>query len=598
MESLERREVLDGSGIDLTESAHSGHQDTNDILEVTLVATDLAEQPISQIESGEHFLLKVFVHDIRHQEKLVTQLAFPNTAGVFAAYFDIEYDPLAASIDTDSEITPREGVTINRSDLEPDLSTAGVINNVGRYDGANRANPGDRIHWFSIPMIAGAAGTNYDFTIVHPENNPILNTGYNEIQLNSNGGEELAKSDDNIHYISTQLSIVEADPVADFEFRVVTTPTSVDLQGEVTTFPTNEDSLTEFDNVYVEVYAKAPAGAILKGGHAIIEFNSDLFDVIDVIDVDATGLKFSSDILEERNTSNSVTFQFSSIYNTAGDDNYALVGRVQLGVAVANNPVNDYIKPVTSSIQLTHAGGTVTYDTNNIIDPELHAIAGTISEENAAFDLWAVMYDTDDNGSIGLTDLSKFVNNFGGSGNSPTTYQLDFNHDGQIGLSDLALLVNNFGIGRGNGADLTFAAAFPSQFLIPGPAPLFAGLLEAEPIDVAQEIPLVTASVAATQPITNLSETAEIISTTILPIEINSSTGISSLDNLSSSNNISSNSQLLAQSYQVIDMEAESLILDSLNAEVELLVTEDLEDTDAIDSVLAEFENGQDTWVL
>ena len=48
----------------------------------------------------------------------------------------------------------------------------------------------------------------------------------------------------------------------------------------------------------------------------------------------------------------------------------------------------------------------------------------------------------------------------------------------------------------------------------------------------------------------------------------------------------------------MFDLEAEPLILDSLNDEVELLVADDQEDTDAIDSVLAEFENGQEPWVL
>lgn len=580
MESLERREML-----------HGEH-----ILEATLIATDFSGTEITQITSGEEFLLTVEVSDTR---------ATPR--GVFAAFFDISYDSFGFSVNTDLPIFPDTDVHPIPGELQPDLAVAGLINDVGASNtkyliGGLPPNPSVPTPWFSIPMIAGDAGIDYDILLEAKDSHPLFNALDNITLLHLNNLDPLLAAD--IHFNSTQLTVVSsapalAPPPANFEFRVVKNPTAVDAENEVATLPTNEDSFLDFDNFYVEVYAQAPAGSFLQGGHVTLEFEDENFSFVgfEKTGFNSDDLRFDPSYTEELSTSESADISFRTIYSNSGDDNYALLGRALFTLDAPNDPVDDYIKPLPSMFHMTDADATVIF---NASPSELTTIPGAIADEDASFEIWPVMYDTDDNGSIGLSDLIKLVSNFGSTVNSPATLQLDFNHDSKIGLQDLLLMVNNFGLGRGEGSQLVFSPAFPSQFLIPDPlpAPLFAGLLEGEPIDVAQEFSPTIIPITETPSNEISAQPSTMDSAAILPLETNSPTGNSSLDTSSSSDESNSNLEQMTQQYQVFDLEAEPLILDSLNDEVELLVADDQEDTDAIDSVLAEFENGQEPWVL
>ncbi|MBN1588449.1 MAG: hypothetical protein JW888_02950, partial [Pirellulales bacterium] len=83
-------------------------------------------------------------------------------------------------------------------------------------------------------------------------------------------------------------------------------------------------------------------------------------------------------------------------------------------------------------------------------------------------ELWAVPYDVNDNGKIGLGDLSYFVAAYGENSinaNTPFTATLDFNHNGKVALGDLSYLASNYGLTRGGGVDVTFPESFTQRWV-------------------------------------------------------------------------------------------------------------------------------------
>jgi len=58
-----------------------------------------------------------------------------------------------------------------------------------------------------------------------------------------------------------------------------------------------------------------------------------------------------------------------------------------------------------------------------------------------------VVYDTNDDGRVGLSDFAGFISNYGkrATESSPQAYRFDFNRDGRVGLSDFAMFINRYG---------------------------------------------------------------------------------------------------------------------------------------------------------
>ncbi len=59
-----------------------------------------------------------------------------------------------------------------------------------------------------------------------------------------------------------------------------------------------------------------------------------------------------------------------------------------------------------------------------------------------------VVYDANDNGSVGLYDFSEFVQQFGKTvaSSEPDSYRFDYNRDGRVSLADFAMFVQHFGL--------------------------------------------------------------------------------------------------------------------------------------------------------
>lgn len=107
-----------------------------------LEATDGDGQVITSIDSGDTFNLNVYVQDTSPEPR----------EGVFSAYLDVLWDSALAAVDG----------TINYSDVylngrTGDTSSAGLIDEVGAFDGDQPLGPDERL-LFSVPLVTAGQG--------------------------------------------------------------------------------------------------------------------------------------------------------------------------------------------------------------------------------------------------------------------------------------------------------------------------------------------------------------------------------------------------------------------------------------------------------
>jgi len=112
-----------------------------ELLQIRLETTDLVGNPISSIVEGDSLLLSGYVEDLR-----------PDPAGVFAAYVDVTYDPVLATVTGDIAYGP------SYSNVQGgDTASEGLIDEVGAV--ADLAPLGDgEFLLFSVPLVATIEG--------------------------------------------------------------------------------------------------------------------------------------------------------------------------------------------------------------------------------------------------------------------------------------------------------------------------------------------------------------------------------------------------------------------------------------------------------
>ncbi len=128
-----------------------------------LATTNLDGTPISTVSSGQEFLLKVFVQDIR-----------PVAKGVFAAYLDVTYQANMVSI-ADTTIVYSDPYENGKTG---NLGVAGVIDDAGAFAGFTQTGAAEK-PLLAVRMRADAAGQ------VQFAGNPADNTG-NQILVYDN----------------------------------------------------------------------------------------------------------------------------------------------------------------------------------------------------------------------------------------------------------------------------------------------------------------------------------------------------------------------------------------------------------------------------
>lgn len=506
LEHLEARQLLAG---DLA---------TTELVSIRLEVTDLSGVPISQVETGESFLVKAYLQDRRGQPGVTVPAGtgYSNEPqGFHSAFISITYDKDGFDFDPTYDIIAGPEVDPLYDDFTPQVDDDGFIGRLGVHDVASGFLQPQEIELFSFRMIAEQPGIynaaeafqpHFHFDVLarnYDPNNPehiysepetwdidYVNgvpqlerlTGYYEggdlweaidgndeyISIASFGGE-LLMEDDQLFFQGVDLEVLPAStPNAEFDIRFVknaTTPTN----GEVTNLPSNLTYIDEWETFYVEIYAKVPEGSTdtgLTSATVQLDFTPGDFEFVQAIGNTSgdPAIRYSVAYTDDQSESGSVTVSFTTLTENLGDDGrHALVGRILVRslMEVANDTSGGYIYSVPSSeIALTQANATLV-DRN----ADTHAIVeGNTPSGGVSFDVWPVMYDADEDRRVGLSDFSGFVSAFGLPADTPKGRRFDFDKNGVVGLSDFNLFVQNFGQTGDSLEDRIYHNQFPSAY--------------------------------------------------------------------------------------------------------------------------------------
>jgi len=144
-----------------------------------------------------------------------------------------------------------------------------------------------------------------------------------------------------------------------------------------------------------------------------------------------------------------------------GDDAYVLLARVRFASTGSDQvPVDEVGRNIGPyAMQLTLADGQTQLVGGGAAVPDLAPPPPT--------ELWAVMYDIDDNNLIDFGDLSYFAPAFGRSvglpsSEPPYTWWADFDKSGLVDFGDLSFFAPNFAKGRASGQAIVFPPNFPA----------------------------------------------------------------------------------------------------------------------------------------
>lgn len=543
---------------------------TSEYVSIRLEATDLSGVPITQVETGESFLIKAYIQDRRGQPG-VTVPDHPQILddpwGFYAAFINITYDMEGFDFDPNYPVTAGPDVVPVDDSFSSETTEDGFIGRIGLQDLVIGELQPQEIELFSFRMVAEQPGVydalegfqpHFHFEVPQRVYNPNSGTsdeiyyidgvpqlerltgtqqgepfwnavyGADEyISLGSFDGR-LFTEDNEVFFQGVDLEVTSASvSEPEFEIRFVkntTTPTS----GEVNSLPSNLSYIDEWDTFFVEVYAQAPAGSNtdITSANVQLGFNPGDFEFVDAFGTsDDPALRYTVTYTEDQSETGSVTVGFTTLSTNTGDDKFALIGRIRLRslMEVDNDTSSGYVYSVPSSeISLTEANATL----RNKSTLAHTIVESTTGGSGYSFDVWPVMYDTDENEDrkVGLSDFSGFVSAFGLVADTPKGRKFDFDKNGVVGLSDFNLFVQNFGQ---NGTSLEgriYNNQFPSGYET---VPLMGSMsLEGEPIEESST-PTVYQS-GPPQPVTDESSTETLsrtplayqpITTTDLPAE-------------------------------------------------------------------------------
>lgn len=255
------------------------------------------------------------------------------------------------------------------------------------------------------------------------------------------------------------IDLFEEPGATSVELRVVRDATPTDADGETISLPDNVDFLDEWDRFSVEVWASTPSDNTSSVGSFTVEVPYDpLFD-LDSIEF---GPAFSNS-QQVVSGSGQVEFSASSSLDDLGKDDYVLLGRVKLKGNTGSAPGSDlpntggYILPTPKDFVLNEEG-TATASLSG-------TTAVTTLGPGAMIDVWPVMYDLDDDGTIGFGDTAFFAAVFGQSASqSPEAERADFDHDGIISFGDVSFYGANFGSSESSTAPRLYSSNFPDAW--------------------------------------------------------------------------------------------------------------------------------------
>ncbi len=616
---------------------------TNELVSLRLAATDLHGNVITQVEQGQAFLIKAYIDD-RRDEPGVDVSEYPDSTsheaeGFYTAAFNITFDAEGFEFDpTYGEGGVKYGPTIAPIDLIPQAPNVQYDGYIERLvaQNLNSGIPGE-IEAISFRMIAQAPGTydmneafmpHFSFDVIDiyedpnelPENHePVyvdgvpqlerltgsaFNTavvGYDEyFSLHELIAERLT-SDNQVYFEGVDLEVV-ALPDTNFDLRFVTTQTGTS-GGEVSSLPSDDDTIDEWSHFYVEVYAQAPAGYSVQAGFVELNYDTDDFSFVRAIGRnESSSVRYSVTSTEVDEQNGTVRVGFSSLSTNLGDDNYALIGRIQMksDMELPTDYTNGELTFTQSSIITLGETSATVFNTNTTSSAVVYG-AGTASH---SFEVWPVIYDvgaTEDR-KVGISDFAAFISDYGKFVNDdPQLRKIDFNNNGKVDLADFSLFIRNYGQSDQVASTRDYPDGYPGDL---GGAPLMGSSfrLEGEEVDARTTQQPTTTVVTTTNTSPSAEKTKDEPSTisgqtlsTTLPLTAGASTGDSFNDETQDTPIVAPDEVTTDAVISSLDDQSDLIVMASQDSESSLSSEDDEpEFAEHADEVLAiwEDENG------
>ena len=235
--------------------------------------------------------------------------------------------------------------------------------------------------------------------------------------------------------------------------------TNTTSYGQVAELPGNVDWASEWDTLWVEVWGNTADATGVYGGSLDLAYNTDLFT--------ATQIEYASSMSVNRSGSiDDATGMVTGLgsqtqLNGLGNGAFVLLGRVKLeslpGDGIDVSVGGDL---TAESLGLAVTNSKVLISGIGQVDPDVTEVADV--------DVWAVAYDANDDGKIGLADFSQFISAYGKStldADSAMLAALDFDNNGKVGLGDFSAFIENYGKNKLNASSIKYPETFTQMWV-------------------------------------------------------------------------------------------------------------------------------------
>lgn len=430
-------QIRDAAGNELVGNAAEQWSlvDDDAVLDVILVAvaaptpdgSSQLPESISQVAVNSSYYLEVWV-----QERL------ENADGIQGGRVDLRYNPTAIV----------DATAISHQDFDSGGLSSGTIRDddglVDELGGATFASGKGNAPGFArlayVTMQATDRGTvSYS---LQPADFPFAASGQGNIDWS----------------LVDLSSVVQVEHLggAQVDVRLVKTPTATSASGEVDQLPTSESWLNEWEPYWVEIFVNTPHSTTepVTSANVVLDYTTSL--------TSATAVEFGPAFtVAGQPTIDDAAGQIvvaatAGQSHTVGDDRSVLLARIrfepggndQAEVDEANRALGPYALTVgISDANVALAG---------------NAPAAAQRGENVTTDVWAVMYDLDENDRIDFGDFSFFAPRFAKNvdAGDPLDWWADFDGSGVIDFGDFSFFAPNFGKAKPV-VNLQFPGNFP-----------------------------------------------------------------------------------------------------------------------------------------
>ena len=260
-------------------------------------------------------------------------------------------------------------------------------------------------------------------------------------------------------------------PFTQLDLRIVDTPTTASINGEVASLPENKSWIDEWGSYWLEIWISTPLTTELGILSVALEltYNTAVTTATSIEYGAAFSLNQTGTINDQTGTIENLSADTSLA--AAGDDQHVLFARIRFESLVEDKVDLDL---EINSLNQQFPELTVNH-------PVILFSGSSISEEvrgtDPATQIFANPYDLNDDGAINFSDLLWFATVYQqkpSESSSDYAWFADYNQDDRVSFQDLILFAANYGKRKSGDTPVTYPQNYPAawnQLFTVAPAP-------------------------------------------------------------------------------------------------------------------------------